>query len=196
MNFWIYDISVLFQNYKHFYPKKNMSNIEKANSIMRLAIYYSLLLILFNLNSSWLTISFLLVSISIFIGITENFSNDTNNCVKPTKNNPYMNFTLGDHINNPQRNKACELNQNILDEELKYFRQNINGDSVLNKYNLYSKNNNDRNFYTMPSTTIVNDQEGFAKFLFSDSGKCKSEGIDCLKHNDNRFFKGRYSYQY
>jgi hypothetical protein len=196
MNFWIHDISILFQNYKDFYPKKNMSNIEKANSIMRFAIYYSLLLILFNLNSSWLTISFLLVSISIFIGITENFNNDTNSCVKPTKNNPYMNFTLDDHINNPQRNRACELNQNILDEELKYFRQNINGDSILNKYNLYSKNNNDRNFYTMPSTTIVNDQEGFAKFVFGDRGRCKSDGIDCLKHSDNRFFKGRYSYQY
>jgi hypothetical protein len=48
----------------------------------------------------------------------------------------------------------------------------------------------------MPSTTIVNDQEGFAKFLYHDLGKCKSEGKDCLKHRDNRFHRGRYYYQY
>ncbi len=101
-----------------------------------------------------------------------------------------MNFTLGDHINNPQRQNACKLNDEIRNEELKFFRKNIN------KFDLYSKNNNDRNFYTMPSTTIVNDQGGFAKYVFGDFGKCKSEGKDCLKHSDTRFHTGRYYYQY
>jgi hypothetical protein len=196
MSFWLYDISVLFQNYKEFYPKKNMNQPDKANSLMRLAIYYSILLIIFKLDSSWLIISFLLVGLSIFIGTTENFKTEDKKCIKPTKNNPYMNFTLGDHINNPQRQSACKLDSTIRKEELKFFRKNINGDSTINRFNLYSKNNNDRNFYTMPSTTIVNDQTGFAKYLFGDFGKCKSEGKDCLKHSDNRFHKGRYYYQY
>jgi hypothetical protein len=197
MSFWLYDITILFQNYRDFYPKKNMTYTEKANSLMRLALYYSILLIIFNLDSSWLTISFLLIGLSIFIGTTEKFTATNNkNCIKPTKNNPYMNFTLGDNINNPQRPAACKLNDEIRNEELKLFRKNINGDSTINKFNLYSKNNNDRNFYTMPSTTIVNDQTGFAKYLFGDFGRCKSEGINCLKHSDNRFHKGRYYYQY
>jgi len=196
MSFWLYDISILFQNYKEFYPRKTMNQIDKANSLMRLAIYYSILLIILKLDSSWLAISFLLVSLSIFIGTTENFKIDNKKCIKPTKNNPYMNFTLGDHINNPQRQSACKLDSTIRNEELNFFRKNINGDSTINKFNLYSKNNNDRNFYTMPSTTIVNDQTGFAKYLFGDFGKCKSEGKDCLKHSDNRFHKDRYYYQY
>jgi hypothetical protein len=190
MSFWLYDITILFQNYKEFYPRKNMSKIEKANSLMRLAIYYSILLIIFNLDSSWLTISFLLILLSIFIGTTENFTAENKKCIKPTKDNPYMNFTLGDHINNPQRPNACKLNDEIRNEELKFFRNNNM------KFDLYSKNNNDRNFYTMPSTTIVNNQSGFAKYLFGDFGRCKSEGKDCLKHSDNRFHKGRYYYQY
>lgn len=196
MSFWLNDFSVLYKKYYEFYPKKNMSENEKANSLMRLAIYYGILLTVFNLDSSWLSISVLLVCLSIFIGTTENFIADNKKCTKPTKNNPYMNFTLGDHINNPNKPKACKLNDDLRKEELKFFRKNINGDSVINKFDLYSKNNNDRNFYTMPSTTLVNDQEGFAKYLFGDFGKCKSEGKDCLKHRDNRFHKGRYYLQY
>ena len=190
MSFWLYDITILLQNYKEFYPKKNMNQIDKANSLMRFAIYYSLLLIIFNLDSSWLIISFLLVCISIFMGVSEKFKIENNNCTKPTKNNPYMNFTLGDNINNPQKNKACKLDDNIRKEQLNLFRKNINGDSTINKFDLYG--NNDRNFYTMPSTTIVNDQIGFAKYLFGDFGKCKSEGKDCLLYSDNKFNRGRY----
>lgn len=196
MSFWLNNISVLFDKYKEFYPKKNMTQIEKANSLMRLSIYYSILLGIFNLDSSWLSVSFLLFCLSIFIGTTENFISEKKKCTKPSQNNPYMNFTLGDHINNPNKPKACNLTNDIRKEQLKHFRKNINGDSVLNKFDLYSKNNNDRNFYTMPSTTLVNDQDKFAKFLFGDFGKCKSEGIDCLKHRDNRFHKGRYYLQY
>lgn len=191
MSFWLNDINVLLNNYTDFYPKKNMSQIEKANALMRLSIYYSLLLIIFNLDSSWLSISFLLCCLSIFIGTTENFVADNKKCTKPTKDNPYMNFTLGDHINNPDKPKACKLTNDVRKDELVYFRKNN-----IDKFDLYGKNNNDRNFYTMPSTTLVNDQKGFAKFLYGDFGKCKSEGIDCLKNRDNRFHKGRYYLQY
>ncbi len=196
MSFWLNNINVLFNNYAEFYPKKNMTHIEKSNALMRLSIYYSILLIIFKLDSSWLSISLLLVVLSIFIGKSENFVLDSDKCTKPTQNNPYMNFTLGDHINNPNKPKACKLTDDIRKEELTYFRKNINGDSVINKFDLYSRNNNDRHFYTMPSTTLVNDQQQFAQYLFGDAGKCKSEGIDCLKHRDNRFHKGRYYLQY
>jgi hypothetical protein len=196
MSFWLNDITILFKNYNEFYPKKNMTQNEKANSLARLGIYYAILLIILKLDSSWLCISIFFIILSILIGITENFISNKNKCTKPTKNNPYMNFTLGDHINNPTKPKACKLNDQIRKEELQIFRKNINGNDVLNKFDLYSKNNNDRNFYTMPSTTLVNDQEGFAKFVFKDFGKCKSEGTDCLKHRDNRFHKGRYYLQY
>jgi hypothetical protein len=196
MSFWLNDLSVLIENYKEFFPKKNMNNINKANALMRFAIYYSFLLIILKLDTSWLTVSIILILFSILMGTSENFNSEQKTCTSPNKNNPYMNFILGDQITNPQRTKACDLDLKTRNEELKYFRKNINGNSTLDKYDLYSRNNNDREFYTMPSTTIVNNQKEFAHYLFGDFGRCKSEGKDCLKHVDNRFHRGRYYYQY
>jgi len=102
-----------------------------------------------------------------------------------------MNFTVGDHMKNPNRPEACPLDT-IRDEEIKNYRMNI----IPAVGDLYGKTVTDRNFYTMPSSTIVNDQQGFLKFLYGDFGKCKSEGKDCLKHRDNIFHRGRYYYQY
>jgi hypothetical protein len=36
----------------------------------------------------------------------------------------------------------------------------------------------------MPNTGIVNDQMGFAKWCFGDSGSCKTFGEGCLKYKD------------
>jgi len=198
MSFWLNDISVLFQNYTKFYPNKNMNNIEKANSIMRLSVYYSILLIVLNLDSSWLTVSFLLICISLFIGLSENFNSSYNSTIKPTKDNPYMNFIAGDLMINPNKPPACDItDKTVREKQLKLFRTNKNtGKEIVDYNNLYGTTINDRSFYTMPSTTLVNDQNGFANFLFGDFGKCKSEGKYCLKHRDNRFHRSRYYYQY
>jgi len=195
MSFWLNNPTVLFRNYTDFYPKKNMNNIEKANAIMRLSIYFSILLVSLNLDIKWLSVSMLMIIISIFLGTTENFKSIKNNCVKPSKNNPYMNFTLGDQITNPKRNNACNF-EDVRKDQLKYFNTNINNDNIIDKNDLYGINNNDREFYTMPSTTLVNDQNSFINYVYGDFGRCKSDGKDCLKHRDNRFHKGRYYYQY
>jgi hypothetical protein len=49
-----------------------------------------------------------------------------------------------------------------------------------------------RNFYTMPSTTIPNDRESFAKFCFGDVNKgCKAGHIEaCLRNQDLRQQRG------
>ncbi len=195
MIFWLNDPNVLLKEYKDFFPKKTLSNIAKANAIMRLAIYFAIVLVLFRLDTKWFSVSLLLMLLSLFLGITEGFESINNKCTKPTKDNPYMNFTVGDHINNPNRPVACDINA-VRDEQLKYFYKNLNGDIILDRTDLYGKNINDREFYTMPSTTLVNNQNDFANFVFGDFGRCKSEGKDCLKHRDNRFHKGRYYYQY
>jgi hypothetical protein len=197
MSFWLNNPYILLDKKEEFYPNKNMTLIDKANAIARLGIYYGILIIILKLDSKWLAISFILIFLSIFLGKTENFNSDNKNCTKPTLNNPYMNFTLGDLISNPKRLGACETTDKTRDEQIKLFNTNINtGKQIVDYNNLYGTNFNDRNFYTMPSTTIINDQNGFANFLFGDFGKCKSEGKDCLKHRDNRFHRGRYYYQY
>jgi hypothetical protein len=127
------------------------------------------------------------------LGQSENF--DTTNkkkCTEPTKENPFMNFTVGDLINNPQRPAACPVSE-VRKDQIKMFRSN---NIFPSNDDLWGKFINDRNFYTMPSTEIINDQTGFANFVYGNGGKCKNGGVDCLKHTDNRFHRGRYYYQY
>jgi len=191
-DYWFNNILVLFENINEFYPKKEFNNIHKVNAIARLSIYYSILIIIFGLDSIYLSLSFCLLLLSYFLGNEDKFNTTQNNkCTKPTVDNPFMNFTLSDQILNPNKPPACPIDE-VRKEQIQKFRVNNPPDP----FDLYGQMINDRNFYTMPNSTIVNDQEGFAKFLFGDFGKCKSEGKDCLKHRDNRFHRGRYYYQY
>lgn len=187
-----------FQNPKLLlssFNKKDLNKYEKNNTLAKIAFVLIIIIYFLNIDTKYMSVPFTVLIILFLMGLSDNFENsqDTNNCVKPTANNPYMNFTIGDHMTNPNRNPACSIDdENIRDDQIKFYR---NG-HIPDVGDLYGKTITDRNFYTMPSTTIVNDQEGFLNFLYGDFGKCKSEGKNCLKHQDNRFFKGRYYYQY
>ena len=196
-NYWFKNPTILLQNIDEFFPRRDLDKIHKVNAIARLSIYYSILIIILKLDTKYLALSVTLLLLSYFLGASDTFEdivnkeNNTEKCTKPTKENPFMNFTVGDHMKNPNRKEACPLDS-IRDEEIKNYRFNMIPDVA----DLYGKTVTDRNFYTMPSTTIVNDQEGFAKYVYGDFGKCKSEGKDCLKNRDHRFHRGRYYYQY
>ena len=58
---------------------------------------------------------------------------------------------------------------------------------------MWGKFISDRNYYTMPNTEIVNDQTGFAKWCFGNSGECKSFGTNCLKQRDPTYHRGRFT---
>ena len=197
MKYWFKDPTVLFKHMDEFYPRSDLNKVHKVNALARLSIYYSLIIIILKFDTIYLSLSFCLLLLSIFLGSVDQFENmvnkenNTEPCTKPTKQNPFMNFTVGDQMKNPNRAEACPLDT-IRDEEIKNYRFGISPDPA----DLYGKTITDRNFYTMPSTTIVNNQEGFLKYLYGDFGKCKAEGKDCLKHRDNRFHRGRYYYQY
>jgi len=198
MIFWLDNPYILIEKKEEFYPNKDMSIEEKANALARFAIYYALIIMLSGLDMKWLSISVILIILSLFLGKTEFFKSDVNKCTEPTLDNPYMNFIAGDLMINPNKPPACDItDKTVREKQLKLFRTNKNtGKEIVDYNNLYGTTINDRSFYTMPSTTLVNDQNGFANFLFGDFGKCKSEGKDCLKHRDNRFHRSRYSYQY
>lgn len=184
---WYNKPSILFENYQDFFPKKNMNKIEKINAIARFSIYYTILIIILKLDGKWLAISFILLFLSIFLGESEHF-NDGEICTKPTKENPFMNFTVGDLINNPQRPGACPV-LSVRNEQLKLFKSN---NIFVDNNDLWGKYQSDRNFYTMPSTEIVNDQSGFARYLYNNFKNCKNDGYNCLKYTDNRYQRGRH----
>ena len=194
-DYWFNNISILFQNTNEFFPKKEFNRIRKVNAIARLSIYYSVLICLLKLDTKYLSLSFCLLLLSYYLGYVDTFQSTNNKenkkCTEPTDSNPFMNFMLGDQITNPNKPAACPVDS-VRKDQIKKYRIKAYPDPR----DLFGKIITDRNFYTMPSTTIVNDQEGFAKYLYGDFGKCKSEGKDCLKNRDNRFHRGRYYYQY
>lgn len=168
-----------------FYPQTYMTFIEKLNSFMRFSIYFSISVFLLNKNMK--------VFYSIFFGgiITtilynyknDIFTNDTNelfrdthpshkSCTKPIGSNPFMNVLVSDYIDNPGRNKACDIEEPKIKHKMeKYFYNDLfkSVDEVFD--NGYSY----RQFYTNPSTTIPNDQEGFAKWLYYNENKTLKE---------------------
>ena len=180
---------VLFDNPYQFFPSNNLSEIEKANSLVRLAIYYSFIIVITKRNQKYLTVSIILILISIFIGKTEHFITDKNEekCYQPTDNNPFMNFTIDDYYKNPDRPQNCPIDEVRQDMKEK-FQKRIIPDTN----DLWGHSTGDRNFYTMPSSRIINDQTKFANWCYSSVGQCKAFGRNCLKRALTRTGTGMF----
>lgn len=197
---WYNNPSVLFDNMTQILPLNNLSSNQKINSLVRLAIYYTIIVLLINTpydRKILLSVSIIIILSSFLIKSEEPFNQnlsisstivlpDDLKCQKPTSNNPFMNFTLGDFIQNPNRERGCSYVNNR-DAVKQNFNKLIDMPVVTSNIN----NLSDRNFYTMPNTGIVNEQENFAKWIFGDSGKCKTTGDDCLKVVDPIYHIGR-----
>lgn len=123
--------------------------------------------------------------------IENNNNNKTNNvCTRPTLDNPFMNPTMKDYLNvDPETNRivdrppACDISDPIVKQEMdKNFDNNLYKDID----DVFGKMNSQRQFYTMPSTTIPNDQDGFAKWLYLSPKTCKEDQDYCLRYEDIR----------
>jgi hypothetical protein len=188
---WYQNPSVLGENLDQFFPNKNFNRIQKINSIARFAIYYSILLIGFGQDTKWLSVSVVMLIISYCLGVSEQFTPtdiklNTGNCEKPTRENPFMNYTVGDLITNSNRLAACKY-----DDVKMEIRQKFKSQLIADTNDIWGKHITDRNYYTMPNTSIVNDQTGFALWCFGNSGQCKTTGQNCLKQRDPTYHRGR-----
>jgi len=188
---WYQNPKILLNNLDQFLPLNSLERVQKINSLARLAIYFFIFIIILNIDFKWITLSLVILIISFSLGYMEKFTSSdlkvsTNNCQKPTKNNPFMNYTLGDLYYNSNRLPACNYD-NVKKEIRQAFRSHLYSDSS----DIWGKNISDRNFYTMPNTDIVNDQTGFAIWCFGNSGECKTTGNNCLKIRDPTYHRGR-----
>jgi len=188
---WYHNPKVLLDNPEDFVPSKNLNRTQKINSLARFSIYYSVLILISKQDSKWLSVGIIIMLISAFLGTTESFTSkdknlNPNECQKPTKDNPFMNYTVDDLLTNPDRPVGCKYD-NVKDKMRKEFRSNIYTDSS----DIWGKFISDRNYYTMPNTQLINDQTGFALWCFGNSGECKSNGTNCLKQRDPTYHRGR-----
>jgi hypothetical protein len=189
---WYENPKVLYNNLNEFIPNKDLTRPQRINAIARFAIYLAVLLVVFKQETKWLSLSVVILFLSWFLGRTENFSEETYvpkepvECLKPTKENPFMNYTLGDLIDNKERPKACKYDD-VKSEMREAFRSHVYSDIG----DIWGKYISDRNFYTMPNTDIVNDQMGFALWCYGNNGECKTSGKNCLKQRDPTYHRGR-----
>jgi hypothetical protein len=196
--FWLDDYKILFykERLTDFFPTKSMTVVEKLNSIFRMSIYLSIILYL-------LTNNYLYFYIMIIIGLFTSFifysqkdnveiyfnsiknSNDniiekyafeeSKNKIEPTVENPFMNINLITDDKTKEAPLPSWNNDNIQQKIEDKFNYNLYRDVG----DLYGKSNSQREFYTMPSTTIPNNQTSFAKWCYSVGPTCKEKSIYC-----------------
>lgn len=188
---WYQNPKVLLDEPDQFFPVKKLNRVQKINSLARFSIYWMIVVLISKQDSKWLSVGVIIMLISAFLGNTESFTSkdrmlSPNVCQKPTKENPFMNYTINDLIENPERPRACKYDD-VKDEIRKEFRSHVYSDTS----DMWGKFISDRNYYTMPNTEIVNDQTGFALWCYGDGGQCKSYGIGCLKNSDPTYNRGR-----
>ena len=201
--FWLDDYKILFYNERltHFFPTIYMTFIEKLNAIFRLSIYLSIILYLFTGNYLYFYIMIIIGLFTVFIyyyqrdnielyfnsdkndtenSIIQNNFDENNNVIKPTTENPFMNINL--ITDNKEKDEAPPSwnNENIQKDIEDKFGYNLYRDVG----DLYGKSNSQREFYTMPSTTIPNNQTSFAKWCYSVGPTCKEKSIYCTPESD------------
>jgi hypothetical protein len=103
-------------------------------------------------------------------------------CTRPTVDNPYMNVLLSDYSRFPDRPPACDMARaDVSDraEQLAAHNLYVDSDDVYGR-----RASSTSQFYTNPSTSIPNDQSGFAEWLYRPSppgrGTCReADGAAC-----------------
>lgn len=97
-------------------------------------------------------------------------------CSKSTVNNPFMNANL--ITDRRDRDPACPYYDNP--EVAAKVEKNFDNNLYRDVSDLYNKRNSQRQYYTMPSTTIPNEQTSFAKWLYLSPPTCKEDSIRCV----------------
>ena len=99
----------------------------------------------------------------------------------PTAKNPFMNVLINELKYNPNRPPAQDINGPAIKSELDdFFRISWVADPT----DVFGRSQSQRQFYTMPSTSIPNDQASYQDWLYKIPGKTCKEGGDCLPGTD------------
>ena len=207
-NFWLNNPKILIDpnRLSEFFPNPHMTTVEQLNAIVRFCFYLSIILMLLkqNINYIYLFIISLVITFGIYqydpklklmekketFGIFDNRSkrDKHKNYVKPTYANPFMNPSLLDYTENPNReaySKKSFVNNDALDLDIEQkFSYNLYQDVN----DIFGKTNSQRQFYTTPITTIPNEQSNFAKWLYGTNDTCKdNNGYQCMINNPTFF---------
>lgn len=204
--FWSNDISIIFRRDRiiEFVPTKDMTNEERLNAISRFSLYVGTITSLYYSNIKPMYISMFIIGLTFFvynineisstssgstegdtIGGAEGFTNSK--CTKPTVENPFMNLLNYEIIDNPTRGEACQVEATLTDPGVKDdIEEKFNINIYKDVSDIFNRNNSQRQFYTMPSTTWPNKQGEFAEWCYGNAASCKDDMYDCYTYDDIR----------
>ena len=178
--------------YYKIIPLQTMSIEEKLNAIVRFFLYGGVIIALVLRDSRFLFMGIVAGFVSIIVyefekdkkTKSEKFLEekeldvvDNKVCARSTVENPFMNILVSDYADAPNRPEACNvLNDSVQEKINDNFKKRLFRDVS----DIWNKESSQRQFYTMPSTTIPNDQTGFAEWLYGRGASCKEgNGIQC-----------------
>lgn len=192
---WIDNFDILYEkNYLfEIVPGKTFDFNRKLNSLLRLSIYYSIIVYLTTKNNKIFLVPIFTGIFTVLMGknLKKNIINKAyidlkNNkgeplevidedCRIPTENNPFMNPTIYGENNN--KTSCLSYNNKGIQKNIENnFNKHLNREST----DIFGKNNSQRQFYTVPSKKYPNDQDSFKKWLYSTPPTCKEgNGIQC-----------------
>ena len=166
-----------------FVPTSKMSLTQTLNAVVKLSLYISVIMYFMQKKEKGMFVLFSAVALTVFINYINVVEKDsyvyTQNVhkIRPTVDNPFMNPTIGEfHDSKPREidSKAADIYE---DPELKEeVEEAFDAKLHQNTSDIFSKYNSQRQFYTVPVTTIPNKQNDFAKWLYQPQGAGCKEG--------------------
>lgn len=188
--FWLNNLNELIKPV--FIPTDDMTLEEKLNTIIRLILFIGLISAFIFNDSRFILFIFIMLIVSIIIysfnvkqlELSEKFLDrknldviDNKLCVKPTKDNPFMNPTLLDISYNPNKPDACSIdNEKVAKSINDKFYSRVYREAG----DIYGTMSSERQYYTVPSTSIPNDRESLGEWLYQGGKSCKeNNGVKC-----------------
>ena len=206
-NFWLNDLTVLFNrnNLMEIIPFNNMNLNSKLNAVLRLSIVFSIIMSILKKDYRYLIIIIIVGILTIIINrnykvlniennndpldiinVDSNNNDDIQGCKLPTAKNPFMNPTFSDYKDGNLM-KSCNSYDNsvIRSMENEYFNNGLYRD----QFDIFNKGHSQREFYTMPVNSIMNDTVKFAEWCYKTPPTCREgNAIQCVADITNKIF--------
>ena len=181
MSFWVNDPTVLFkQKYiTQLWPYSYLTYEEKLNAATRFIILITLLGYILLNKIIIVVLGLIVIGIIVLLykkkeGLNTQYYPVNDQIIE--QNNPFGNVLMTDYKFNPNKKEVnAEYTpdlENSINKKIKEFIVEENGDNN-EIYNLFNNvgdqmtfEQNNRQFYTNPSTTIPNKQDDFLKFCY------------------------------
>lgn len=182
MSFWVNEPTILFnQKYiTQLWPYSYLTYEEKLNAITRFVILITILGYMLLNRIIIIVLGLIIIGLIVLLNNKKEGMNSpyygVNDQQSIEQNNPFGNVLMTDYKYNPNKKSANQdytpdLEQSI-NKKIKEFivQENNDNNEINNLFNnvgdQFTFEQNNRQFYTNPSTTIPNNQDDFLSFCF------------------------------